>query len=73
MQLPEGQELPAGTYRELLAQKSAAEESIAEPARPATTFQLICLAEKMGRKYSTDFEAHQFKEKVQRMLHRRFA
>ena len=73
MELPEGQELPAGTYRELLAQKQAEEMSVETPAKPANIFQLIMLAEKMGRKYSTGFEARIFKAKIQRMLARRVA
>ena len=68
MELLEGQELPAGTYRELLAEKHSELQG-----KPATTFQLICLAEKMGRKYSTGFEARLFKAKVRRMLAKRAA
>ena len=68
MEIPEGQTLPAGTYRELLAEKHSELQG-----KPATTFQLICLAEKMGRKYSTGFEARLFKAKVQRMLAKRVA
>ena len=73
MELPEGQELPAGTYRELLAQKQAEEMPVETPAKPANIFQLLMLAEKMGRKYSTSFEAQIFKAKVRRMLARRIA
>ena len=73
MEIPEGQTLPAGTYSELLAEKQAEELPVETPAKPATTFQLICLAEKMGRKYSTGFEARLFKAKVQRMLAKRAA
>ena len=68
MQIPEGQTLPAGTYRELLAEKHTE-----TTGKPATTYQLIMLAEKMGRKYSTGFEARMFKAKVQRMLAKRAA
>ena len=73
MELREGQELPIGTYRALLAEKQAEELPVETPAKPATTFQLICLAEKMGRKYSTGFEARLFKANVQRMRARRAA
>ena len=72
MQIPEGQELPAGTYRNLLQEKYANEIEVTDP-KPATASQLIMLAEKMGRKYSTGFEARIFKAKVQRMLARRVA
>ena len=72
MELPEGQELPSGTYRNLLQEKYASEIEVTDP-KPATTFQLIMLAEKMGRKYSTGFEARMFKAKVQCMLARRVA
>ena len=68
MEIPEGQILPAGTYRDLLAEKHSE-----LTGKPATTYQLICLAEKMGRKYSTGFEARLFKAKVQRMLAKRVA
>lgn len=56
-------ELPSGTLRELLAEKHDL-----TTGKPATTYQLYQLAEKLNRKYSTAFEAREFKAKIQKQL-----
>ena len=59
-------ELPKGTLQELLIEKH--DETT---GRPATTFQLLQLAEKLNRKYNTAFEASEFKKKVLKHLRTR--
>ena len=57
------QEEVKGTYREILQEKYSE-----TTGKPATTYQLYQLAEKLNRKYSTAFEAREFKAKVQKQL-----
>ena len=54
-----------GTYQQILQEKY--DETT---GKPATTYQLYQLAEKLNRKYSTAFEAREFKAKVQKQLRR---
>ena len=56
-----------GTYQEILQEKYSE-----TTGKPATTFQLYQLAEKLNRKYNTAFEAREFKAKIQKQL-RKFA
>ena len=57
------QDIAKGTYTEILQEKYSE-----TTGRPATTYQLYQLAEKLNRKYSTAFEAREFKAKVQKQL-----
>ena len=66
-----------GTYTEILQESGFMPQDAEHQAllkydettgKPATVFQLYQLAEKLNRKYSTAFEAREFKAKVQKQL-----
>ena len=61
------QQMPTGDHSAMLAEKQDTSDI---RGIPATKMQLVRLAEKLSRKYSTSFDARIFKERVVRFMRR---